>query len=158
MHVDAADRGRGACTPTYRKCDDQCRRFEVPAVPAANSSGNFKSKSGTGNHKLAGAPLLPKFVLEGAAMHDELRKGGTSAASAAELRSGKGHHDENFPVASWLIAPRHRAPILAFYEFVRVADDIADHPSLPAPEKLALLDRLEDGLLGRGEAEPVAER
>jgi len=78
--------------------------------------------------------------------------------TAAELRSGKGHHDENFPVASWLIAPHHRAPILAFYEFVRVADDIADHPSLPAPEKLALLDRLEDGLLGRGEAEPVAAR
>ena len=58
--------------------------------------------------------------------------------SAAELRSGKGHHDENFPVASWLIHPRHRAPILAFYEFVRVADDIADHPLLPAAEKLSL--------------------
>src|SRR5262245_12208066 len=26
----------------------QCRRFEVPAPPAANSSRNFKSKSGTG--------------------------------------------------------------------------------------------------------------
>jgi squalene synthase HpnC len=77
---------------------------------------------------------------------------------AAELRSGKGHHDENFPVASRLIHSRHRAPILAFYEFVRVADDIADHPGLPAPEKVALLDRLEDGLLGRGAAEPVAAR
>ena len=78
--------------------------------------------------------------------------------SAAELRSGKGHHDENFPVASWLIHARHRPPILAFYEFVRVADDIADHPSLAAPEKLALLDRLEDGLTGRAEPEPVAAR
>jgi squalene synthase HpnC len=77
---------------------------------------------------------------------------------AAELRSGKGHHDENFPVASRLIHPRHRAPILAFYEFVRVADDIADHPALAAPEKVALLDRLEDGLLGRAEPEPVAAR
>ena len=56
---------------------------------------------------------------------------------AAELRSGKGRHDENFPVASWLIHPRHRAPILAFYEFVRAADDIADHPALPAGEKLS---------------------
>jgi len=77
---------------------------------------------------------------------------------AAELRSGKGHHDENFPVASRLIHPRHRAPILAFYEFVRVADDIADHPSLAAQEKIALLDRLEDGLLGRAAPEPVAAR
>ena len=33
------------------------------------------------------------------------------------LRSGKGHRDENFPVASWLIQPRHRAAILAFYRF-----------------------------------------
>ena len=80
------------------------------------------------------------------------------SSAAAELRSGKGHHDENFPVASWLIHPRHRAPILAFYEFVRIADDIADHPLLPADEKLALLDRLEAGLLGQGEAEPVAAR
>jgi hydroxysqualene synthase len=79
-------------------------------------------------------------------------------SSAAELRSGKGHHDENFPVASWLIHPRHRPPILAFYEFVRVADDIADHPTLPPQEKLDLLDRLENGLLGRGEPEPVAAR
>jgi squalene synthase HpnC len=78
--------------------------------------------------------------------------------SAAELRSGKGHHDENFPVASRLIHPRHRGPILAFYEFVRVADDIADHPALPAAEKLALLDRLEQGLLGTMGAEPVAAR
>ena len=78
--------------------------------------------------------------------------------SAVELRSGKGHHDENFPVASWLIHERHRPAILAFYEFVRVADDIADHAELSAPEKIALLDRLEAGLLGRGEAEPVAAR
>jgi squalene synthase HpnC len=78
--------------------------------------------------------------------------------SAADLRSGKGHHDENFPVASWLIHPRHRAPILAFYEFVRVADDIADHAALGEGEKLERLDRLEAGLTGQGEAEPVAAR
>jgi hypothetical protein len=41
----------------------------------------------------------------------------------ADARSGKGHRDENFPVASRLIQPRHRAPILAFYEFVRTADE-----------------------------------
>ena len=48
---------------------------------------------------------------------------------AAQHRSGKGSGDENFPVASWLVAPPHRRPILAFYDFVRIADDIADHPS-----------------------------
>ena len=30
-------------------------------------------------------------------------------SGAADLQSGKGHKDENFPVASFLIAPRHRA-------------------------------------------------
>lgn len=67
----------------------------------------------------------------------------------AALRSGKGHKDENFPVASRLIHPRHRGAILAFYEFVRVADDIADHTTLGESEKLNLLDRLEAGLLGQ---------
>jgi squalene synthase HpnC len=69
--------------------------------------------------------------------------------SAAELRSGKGHRDENFPVASHLIHPRHRGTILAFYNFVRVADDIADHATLAEAEKLALLDQLEASLLGQ---------
>src|ERR1700757_3755642 len=77
---------------------------------------------------------------------------------AAELRSGKGHRDENFPVASLLIRAKHRAPILAFYEFVRTADDIADHPTLRPDEKLAHLDALEAGLLGRIEGEAVAQR
>ncbi len=77
---------------------------------------------------------------------------------AGELRSGKGHRDENFPVASHLVHPRFRAPILAFYEFVRVADDIADHASLPPEQKLALLDRLEGSLLGRNDADPEAVR
>src|SRR5450631_4514532 len=69
-------------------------------------------------------------------------------STPAALRSGKSHRDENFPVASRLIHPRHRAIILAFYEFVRIADDIADHASLGEKEKLDLLDRLEADLLG----------
>jgi squalene synthase HpnC len=72
-----------------------------------------------------------------------------------EARSGKGHRDENFPVASRLIHPRHRAPILAFYEFVRTADDIADHATLASRDKLALLDRLEATLLGRSDEDTV---
>src|SRR5437660_9044972 len=68
------------------------------------------------------------------------------------LRSGKGHRDENFPVASRLIHPRHRGPVLAFYEFVRTADDMADHATLKPHEKLDLLDRLEASLLGKDDA------
>src|SRR5277367_5218734 len=74
--------------------------------------------------------------------------------TAAELRSGKTHRDENFPVASWIIHPRHRALILAFYNFVRTADDIADHATLPPQEKLDRLDRLESSLLGSDQNEP----
>lgn len=73
----------------------------------------------------------------------------------ADARSGKGHRDENFPVASRLIHPRHRAPILAFYEFVRTADDIADHASLAPKDKLALMARLEAALLGESDDDPV---
>ena len=60
--------------------------------------------------------------------------------------------EENFPVASLLIAPQYRAPILAFYRFVRAADDVADSPVLAPQEKIARLDRLEAGLLGREDA------
>jgi hydroxysqualene synthase len=76
--------------------------------------------------------------------------------TASELRSGKTHRDENFPVASWIIHPRHRALILAFYNFVRTADDIADHATLEANEKLRYLDLLEAELLGQGDTQPEA--
>ena len=76
--------------------------------------------------------------------------------NASEWRSGKGHRDENFPVASWIIHPRHRALILAFYNFVRTADDIADHATLRGDEKLALLDLLEAELLGKGDSQVEA--
>jgi squalene synthase HpnC len=76
--------------------------------------------------------------------------------TASELRSGKTHRDENFPVASWIIHPRHRALILAFYNFVRTADDIADHASLDAQAKLKLLDELEADLLGQGDGQREA--
>jgi hydroxysqualene synthase len=81
-----------------------------------------------------------------------------NTADAADWRSGKGHRDENFPVASFLIHPRHRAPILAFYNFVRTADDIADHPTLSPEQKLALLDRLGGGLTGDNDADLAAVR
>jgi hydroxysqualene synthase len=76
--------------------------------------------------------------------------------TASELRSGKTHRDENFPVASWIIHRRHRALILAFYNFVRTADDIADHATLDANEKLRYLDLLEAELVGQGDTQPEA--
>ena len=76
--------------------------------------------------------------------------------TASDLRSGKTHRDENFPVASWIIHPRHRALILAFYNFVRTADDIADHATLAADEKLRILDLLEAELTGKGDTQPEA--
>ena len=74
---------------------------------------------------------------------------------AAQHRSGKGSGDENFPVASWLVAPKHRRPIMAFYDFVRIADDIADHPSLSESDKLGHLDSIEATLLGRDDHNPA---
>jgi squalene synthase HpnC len=73
----------------------------------------------------------------------------------AALQSGKGHKDENFPVASVLIAPRHRPPVMAFYRFVRMADDVADHPTASAHDKLALLEQMRASLEGQSDA--VAE-
>ncbi|HXW42640.1 MAG TPA: squalene synthase HpnC [Xanthobacteraceae bacterium] len=82
----------------------------------------------------------------------------TGPYDAKIWRSGKGHRDENFPVASLLIRRRYRGVILAFYNFVRTADDIADHVSLEPAEKLVLLDRLEGGLLGANAEDAVAVR
>ena len=76
---------------------------------------------------------------------------------ATQFASGKGHRDENFPVASWLIKPALRAPVLAFYRFARAADDVADHATATAEEKLAQLVRMEAGLRGEKEASVEGE-
>ena len=76
--------------------------------------------------------------------------------TAADLSSGKGHRDENFPVASWLVRPQHRAPILAFYRYARAADDVADHATATPDEKLRLLDEMERTLLGELDSAPEA--
>jgi squalene synthase HpnC len=75
-------------------------------------------------------------------------------SEAVALQSGKGHHDENFPVASFLIAPRARVPVLAFYRFARFADDIADHATATPSEKLRLLDEMRRSLVGESNASP----
>ncbi len=69
-----------------------------------------------------------------------------------EIWSGKGRHDENFPVGSILIARKYRDPIHRFYAFARNADDIADSPALSPQDKLDRLAVMENVLLGSGES------
>jgi squalene synthase HpnC len=75
-------------------------------------------------------------------------------SAAAEM--SKTERDENFPVASRLVAPQFRATILAFYRFARKADDIADHPNLEPQAKLAGLGAMEATLTGADDSIPEA--
>lgn len=77
---------------------------------------------------------------------------------ATDLASGKGHKDENFPVASILLRPDARAPVMAFYHFARLADDIADNAEATTREKLDQLARMRAGLDGEGTQEAMALR
>ena len=69
-------------------------------------------------------------------------------SAVSDFATGKGHHDENFPVASFLIHPRHRPLILAFYRFARAADDVADNSTAAAAEKLRVLEMMRASLVG----------
>ncbi len=55
-------------------------------------------------------------------------------------------HYENFPVASFLIPRPQRRFIAAVYAFARTADDFADEATIPAEERLRLLDDWEEKL------------
>lgn len=78
-------------------------------------------------------------------------------SESLEIASGKNRESENFPVGSWLIRPALRPHIHAYYGFARAADDIADHPLLPADEKIRRLQRFADVLqAGAGEDVPSA--
>jgi squalene synthase HpnC len=76
--------------------------------------------------------------------------------AAIDLASGKGHKDENFPVASWILKREHRAPVMSFYHFARAADDVADHERAPAEEKLRQLAAMRRGLDGASGGAPEA--
>lgn len=76
--------------------------------------------------------------------------------AAVDLASGKGHRDENFPVASWLLKREHRAPVMSFYRFARAADDIADHEQAAPEEKLRRLRTMRLGLDGASGGAPEA--
>lgn len=79
-----------------------------------------------------------------------------SVTAIDDFASGKGHRDENFPVASRLVSARHRAPIMAFYRFARGADDVADHPDAAPEAKLARLGAMRATLSGEADASPEA--
>ena len=75
-------------------------------------------------------------------------QGRHTVSDSSLFASGKGHRDENFPVASRLVRADLRAPILAFYRFARLADDVADHPSASPRQKLDQLAKMQAALLG----------
>jgi squalene synthase HpnC len=77
-------------------------------------------------------------------------------ATTATLASGKGHKDENFPVASVLLKAEYRAPVMAFYRFARAADDVADNAKVDADERLAVLAEMRATLAGTSRASPEA--
>ena len=79
-----------------------------------------------------------------------------SSTPAAALASGKGHKDENFPVASFLLKQEHRAPVMAFYRFARAADDVADNETASAAERLALLGDMRSTLAGTSDTNAEA--
>ena len=65
-------------------------------------------------------------------------------------------HYENFPVASWLLPARLRAPVEAIYRFARGADDLADEGDVPDSVRLEALDAYLRGLdrIEAGETPP----
>ncbi|WGF89675.1 squalene/phytoene synthase family protein [Marinivivus vitaminiproducens] len=72
--------------------------------------------------------------------------------AAAPPRDRHRHADaanENFPVASLLLAKSVRRHVVAFYNFVRAADNVADDPKRREDDKLAALARFAEGLNGR---------
>jgi squalene synthase HpnC len=76
----------------------------------------------------------------------------SSVWGKADVSSGKGASDENFPVGSFLISKALRPHVHAYYAYARVIDDIADCETLTPDEKLARLNAMEDVLLGKREA------
>ncbi|MBB3900340.1 squalene/phytoene synthase family protein [Roseococcus suduntuyensis] len=68
------------------------------------------------------------------------------------------HDTENFPTASLILAKEVRGKVMAFYRFVRTADDIADSESLTEQEKLARLNAMEAALDDQRTPLPEAAR
>ncbi len=72
-----------------------------------------------------------------------------------ETPSGKGSHDENFQVGSFLLPAALRPHVAKYYAFARAIDDIADNPDLAPEDKVARLDRFERAILGEETDDPA---
>lgn len=79
-----------------------------------------------------------------------------SSTDSLALASGKGHRDENFPVASFVLRRDLRAPVMAFYRFARAADDVADDPASAPEDRLRLLAQMRATLDGRSDSDGPA--
>lgn len=66
-----------------------------------------------------------------------------------KLEMSKTSTEENFPVGSFLLPKKLRPHIMAYYNFARTADDIADNHELSPENKLKRLDDMEKVLLGQ---------
>jgi squalene synthase HpnC len=77
---------------------------------------------------------------------------------SAEVASGKGAGDENFPVGSRLIARAHRPHVMRYYAFARAIDDIADSPHLPAEAKIDRLDAFGRALRDPSVTDPAYDK
>ena len=73
----------------------------------------------------------------------------------ADFAASKDHKGENFPVASVLIARKHRPLVMAFYRVARMSDDVADNAEASPQAKLARLSVIEASL--KGESDEVPE-
>ena len=80
------------------------------------------------------------------------------SSAAATVTPNRDHDTENFPTASLLLAKPARAQVMAFYRFVRTADDIADSADLAPAEKLVRLEAMERGLDDPATAQVEARR
>jgi len=64
-----------------------------------------------------------------------------------KIMSGKSYSDENFPVASFLMKKKIRRIVRIFYFFARMADDVADHKTLPKHQKIKILKSFDNAIL-----------
>ena len=127
----AGDRRPRACPPS--------------PPPIRSSRSNPRCSTGVGAAAIGRAAIRPR------------RAGWRRDDLAAEARSGKGHRDENFPVASWLVGPQHRGRSWPSTASPAPPTTSPTTRRSTADEKLALLDRLGDALSGRGAGDPEAE-
>lgn len=63
---------------------------------------------------------------------------------------------ENFPVASWWMPTPQYEKLLAFYQFARGADDIADDPAISPEQKILMLKEV-NVLVGQREEEGLPQ-